>query len=106
MPNGSPRRSRTSSRSPSTSIPAPGRFASSDRMRRQPRAQRDRPVVDRPVQRSGGHAHAVFDSRIDANHNEELLIARELQHAVVKRQLSAVIHTLAHCAGEMIVACD
>lgn len=39
------------------------------------------------VRRSGGHAHAVFDSRIDANHNEELLIARELQHAVVKRQL-------------------
>ncbi len=24
--------------------------------------------------------------------------------AVVKRQLSAVIHTLAHCAGEMVVA--
>ena len=39
------------------------------------------------VRRSGGHAHAVFDSRIDATHNEELLIARELQHAVVKRQL-------------------
>jgi diguanylate cyclase (GGDEF)-like protein len=39
------------------------------------------------VRRSGGHAHAVFDARIDANHNEELLIARELQHAVVKRQL-------------------
>ena len=26
-------------------------------------------------------------TRIDANHNEELLITRELQHAVVKRQL-------------------
>lgn len=39
------------------------------------------------VRRSGGHAHAVFDARIDASHNEELLIARELQHAVVKRQL-------------------
>lgn len=39
------------------------------------------------VRRSGGHAHAVFDARIDATHNEELLIARELQHAVVKRQL-------------------
>ena len=39
------------------------------------------------VRRSGGHGHAVFDSRIDANHNEELLITRELQHAVVKRQL-------------------
>ena len=25
-------------------------------------------------------------------------------HAVVKRQLSAVIHTLGHCAGEMVVA--
>ncbi|MGD9836081.1 MAG: EAL domain-containing protein, partial [Piscinibacter sp.] len=39
------------------------------------------------VRRSGGHAHAAFDARIDASHNEELLIARELQHAVVKRQL-------------------
>lgn len=39
------------------------------------------------VRRSGGHAHAVFDARIDATHNEEVLIARELQHAVVKRQL-------------------
>ncbi|MFT3666712.1 putative bifunctional diguanylate cyclase/phosphodiesterase [Piscinibacter sp.] len=39
------------------------------------------------VRRSGGHAHAVFDARIGANHNEELQIARELQHAVVKRQL-------------------
>jgi diguanylate cyclase (GGDEF)-like protein len=39
------------------------------------------------VKRSGGAAHAVFDPRIEAAQGEELLVARELQHAVVKRQL-------------------
>jgi diguanylate cyclase (GGDEF)-like protein len=39
------------------------------------------------VQRSGGAGHAVFDPRIEAEHGEESAIARELQHAVVKRQL-------------------
>jgi diguanylate cyclase len=39
------------------------------------------------VQRSGGHAHAVFDPRIEAAHNEELSIARELHEAANKRQL-------------------
>lgn len=36
----------------------------------------------------------------------ETLAQREAGHteAVVKRQLSAVIHTLGHCAGEMVVA--
>ncbi len=36
----------------------------------------------------------------------ETLAEREAGHtdAVVKRQLSAVIHTLAHCVGEMVVA--
>jgi triosephosphate isomerase (TIM) len=36
----------------------------------------------------------------------ETLAEREAGHteAVVKRQLSVVIHTLAHCAGEMVVA--
>lgn len=36
----------------------------------------------------------------------ETLTEREAGHtdAVVKRQLSAVIHTLAHCVGEMVVA--
>jgi triosephosphate isomerase (TIM) len=36
----------------------------------------------------------------------ETLAEREAGHTedVVKRQLSAVIHTLAHCAGEMVVA--
>jgi triosephosphate isomerase len=36
----------------------------------------------------------------------ETLVQREAgqTEAVVKRQLSAVIHTLAHCAGEMVVA--
>jgi triosephosphate isomerase (TIM) len=36
----------------------------------------------------------------------ETLVQREANEteAVVKRQLSAVIHTLAHCAGEMVVA--
>ena len=36
----------------------------------------------------------------------ETLAQREAgeTEAVVKRQLSAVIHTLAHCAGEMVVA--
>lgn len=39
------------------------------------------------VRRNGGHAHAVFDARIEAAHGEELALARELQQAVVKRQL-------------------
>ena len=39
------------------------------------------------VRRNGGHAHAVFDARIEATHGEELALARELQQAVVKRQL-------------------
>ncbi len=61
------------------------------------------------VRRSGGHGHAVFDSRIDANHNEELLIARELQHAVVKRQLELFFQpridatTLQVCAVEALL---
>ena len=41
----------------------------------------------RAVQRSGGAAHAVFDPRIEAAHNEELSIARELHEAGAKRQL-------------------
>lgn len=61
------------------------------------------------VRRSGGHAHAVFDARIDATHNEELLIARELQHAVVKRQLELFFQpridaaTLQVCAVEALL---
>jgi diguanylate cyclase (GGDEF)-like protein len=39
------------------------------------------------VQRSGGGAHAVFDPRIEAAHNDELSIARELQAAFTKGQL-------------------
>ena len=41
----------------------------------------------RAVQRSGGGAHAVFDPRIEAAHNEELSVARELQEAAAKGQL-------------------
>jgi EAL domain-containing protein (putative c-di-GMP-specific phosphodiesterase class I) len=41
----------------------------------------------RAVQRSGGGAHAVFDPHIEAAHNEELAIARELQEAAAKGQL-------------------
>ncbi|TXH50066.1 MAG: GGDEF domain-containing protein [Burkholderiaceae bacterium] len=61
------------------------------------------------VRRGGGHAHAVFDARIDATHNEELLIARELQHAVVKRQLELFFQpridasTLQVCAVEALL---
>ena len=39
------------------------------------------------VKRGGGGSHAVFDPRIEAEHGEEAMIARELQQAVVKRQL-------------------
>ncbi|WP_341889465.1 bifunctional diguanylate cyclase/phosphodiesterase [Variovorax sp. YR752] len=39
------------------------------------------------VKRSGGGSYAVFDPRIEAAHGEEATIARELQQAVVKRQL-------------------
>jgi diguanylate cyclase (GGDEF)-like protein len=39
------------------------------------------------VQRSGGGAHAVFDPRIEAAHNEEMSMARELHGADAKRQL-------------------
>ncbi len=39
------------------------------------------------VQRSGGGAHALFDPRIEAEQNEEASIARELQQAILKKQL-------------------
>jgi diguanylate cyclase (GGDEF)-like protein len=39
------------------------------------------------VQRSGGGAHALFDPRIEAEQNEEATIARELQQAILKKQL-------------------
>ena len=39
------------------------------------------------VKRNGGDSHALFDPRIEAAHGEEASIARELQQAVVKRQL-------------------
>lgn len=39
------------------------------------------------VKRNGGDSHALFDPRIEAAHGEEAAIARELQQAVVKRQL-------------------
>ncbi|MBX3605149.1 MAG: bifunctional diguanylate cyclase/phosphodiesterase [Piscinibacter sp.] len=44
-------------------------------------------AATRAVQRSGGGAHAVFDPRIEAEHNDELSVARELQTAVAKGQL-------------------
>jgi diguanylate cyclase len=44
-------------------------------------------AATRAVQRSGGAGHAVFDPRIEAAHNDELSIARELQEAIAKRQL-------------------
>jgi len=44
-------------------------------------------AATRAVQRSGGGAHAVFDPRIEAAHNDELSIARELQEAAAKKQL-------------------
>lgn len=58
------------------------------------------------VRRSGGHAHAVFDARIDANHNEELLIARELQHAVVKRQLELFFQPRVDAASLQVTAVE
>lgn len=58
------------------------------------------------VRRSGGHAHAVFDARIDANHNEELLIARELQHAVVKRQLELFFQPRVDAATLQVTAVE
>jgi diguanylate cyclase (GGDEF)-like protein len=39
------------------------------------------------VQRSGGGGHALFDPRIEAEQSEEASIARELQQAILKRQL-------------------
>jgi diguanylate cyclase (GGDEF)-like protein len=44
-------------------------------------------AVTHSVQRSGGGAHAIFDPRIEAAHNEELSITRELQAALGKGQL-------------------
>lgn len=44
-------------------------------------------VATRAVQRSGGGAHAVFDPRIEAEHNTELTMARDLQEATAKGQL-------------------
>lgn len=44
-------------------------------------------AASRAVQRSGGGAHAVFDPRIEAEHNSELTIARDLAEAVAKGQL-------------------
>lgn len=58
------------------------------------------------VRRSGGHAHAVFDARIDASHNEELLIARELQHAVVKRQLELFFQPRVDAATLQVTAVE
>jgi EAL domain-containing protein (putative c-di-GMP-specific phosphodiesterase class I) len=39
------------------------------------------------VQRSGGGGHALFDPRIEAEQSEEATIARELQQAILKKQL-------------------
>ncbi|HNW64651.1 MAG TPA: phosphodiesterase [Piscinibacter sp.] len=39
------------------------------------------------VQRSGGGGHALFDPRIEAEQSEEVTIARELQQAILKKQL-------------------
>ena len=44
-------------------------------------------AATRSVQRSGGGAHAVFDPRIEAEHNSELSMARDLQEAAAKGQL-------------------
>ncbi len=44
-------------------------------------------AATRAVQRSGGGAHAVFDPRIEAEHNGELAMARDLQEAAAKGQL-------------------
>lgn len=44
-------------------------------------------AATRAVQRSGGGAHAVFDPRIEAEHNSELTMARDLQDAAAKGQL-------------------
>lgn len=44
-------------------------------------------AATRSAQRSGGAAHAVFDPRIEAEHNSELSMARDLNEAVGKGQL-------------------
>jgi diguanylate cyclase len=44
-------------------------------------------AATRSAQRSGGGAHAVFDPRIGAEHNDELAMAKELQEALRRHQL-------------------
>lgn len=44
-------------------------------------------VATQSAQRAGGGAHAVFDPRIEAEHNSELAVARDLKEAVGKGQL-------------------
>jgi diguanylate cyclase (GGDEF)-like protein len=44
-------------------------------------------AATRSAQRSGGAAHAVFDPHIEAAHNSELSMARDLNEAVGKGQL-------------------
>ncbi len=44
----------------------------------------------RSVKRSGGGAHAIFDPRIEAQQRAEFAIARELRHAIEKRELELV----------------
>lgn len=44
-------------------------------------------AATRSAQRAGGGAHAVFDPRIEAEHNSELALARDLNEAVGKGQL-------------------
>jgi diguanylate cyclase len=44
-------------------------------------------AATRSVQRNGGGAHAVFDPRIGAEHNDELALAKELQEALRRHQL-------------------
>jgi EAL domain-containing protein (putative c-di-GMP-specific phosphodiesterase class I) len=41
----------------------------------------------RAAQRSGGAAHAVFDPQIEADHQDELAIARDLKAALTNKQL-------------------
>ena len=44
-------------------------------------------VATQSAQRAGGGAHAVFDPRIEAEHNSEIAVARDLKEAVAKGQL-------------------
>lgn len=44
-------------------------------------------AATRAAQRSGGGVHAVFDPRIEAEHNGELAMARDLKESVGKGQL-------------------